>query len=154
MNILFCLYCWQINVLNVVFMRPFIKIFDFELMRKEQRTEQNKHYSIPGEAALVQVQILYQKTHSGMQYLENWKIFQNEKSLQACITQILIEQWTVGGVSHDGCCWPWSQGLVNLKQYCITSPQLCMLLIVVQCGYETENSRHSVILRMSTLITT
>ena len=39
-NILFCLYCWQINVLNVVFMRPFIKIFDFELMRKEQRTEE------------------------------------------------------------------------------------------------------------------
>ena len=39
-------------------------------MRKEQRTD--------GEAALVQVQILYQKTHSGiMQYLENWKIFQN-----------------------------------------------------------------------------
>ena len=40
MNILFCLYCWQINVLNVLFMRPFIKIFDFELMRKEQRTEE------------------------------------------------------------------------------------------------------------------
>ena len=39
-NILFCLYCWQINVLNVLFMRPFIKIFDFELMRKEQRTEE------------------------------------------------------------------------------------------------------------------
>ena len=124
MNILFCLYCWQINVLNVLFMRPFIKILDFELMRKEQRTEEKNRtkltiYSIPGETALVQVQILYQRTHSGKQYLENWKIFQNEKSLQTCITQILIEQWTVGGVSHDGCCWPRSQGLVNLKQYSI-----------------------------------
>ena len=127
-------------------------------MRKEQRTEeQNKQYSIPGEAALDQVQILYQRTHSGKQYLENWKIFQNEKSLQTCITQILIEQWTVGGVSHDGCCWPWSQGLVNLQQYCInvciTSPHLCMLLIVVQCRYETENSRHSVILWIYTVMT-
>ena len=45
-------------------------------MRKEQRTEeQNKQYSIPGEAALDQVQILYQRTHSGKQYFENWKIF-------------------------------------------------------------------------------
>ena len=51
-------------------MRPFSKIFDYELMRKEQRTEQNKHYSIPGEAALVQVQFLYQRTRSGKHYLE------------------------------------------------------------------------------------
>ena len=55
------------------------------------------------------------------------------KSLQTCITQILIEQWKVGGVSHDGCCWPLSQGLVNLKQYCInvciTSPQLGLVLV-------------------------
>ena len=34
-NILFCLYCWQINVLNVVFIRPFIKIFDPDLVPKD-----------------------------------------------------------------------------------------------------------------------
>ena len=86
---------------------------------------------------------MYQRTHSGKQYLENWKIFQNEKSLQTCITQILIEQWTVGGVSHDGCCWHWSQGLVNLKQYlcmyylslAVYAPSCCLVRVREQPSF-------------------
>ena len=60
------------------------------------------------------------------------------KSLQTCITQILIEQWTVRGVSHDGCCWPWSQGLVNLKQYSInvlSLPSCCLVRVREQPSF-------------------
>ena len=79
--------------------------------------------------------------HSGKQYLENWKIFQTEKFLQTCITQILIEQWTVSGVSHNGCCWPLSQGLVNLKQYsyylspAVYAPSCCLVRVREQPSF-------------------
>ena len=76
-NILFCLYCWQINVLNVVFIRPFIKIFDLELMRKEQRTEQNKHSSTSPGPDLVPKDAFWKAIFRELENISKWKVFTN-----------------------------------------------------------------------------
>ena len=86
-NILFCLYCWQINVLNVLFMRPFIKIFDFELMRKEQRTEEKNRTKLtlfnswrnstsPGPD-LVPKDAFWKAIFRELENISKWKVFTN-----------------------------------------------------------------------------
>ena len=86
-NILFCLYCWQINVPNVVFMRPFIKIFDFELMRKEQRTEEKNRKKLtlfnswrnstsPGPD-LVPKDAFWKAIFRELENISKWKVFTN-----------------------------------------------------------------------------
>ena len=79
-------------------MRPLIQIFDLELMTNEKRTK-NKHYSIPGEAAVVQVQILYQRTRSGKHYLESHGKYFKMKTLYKLQTCIITHR---SSLTHSG----------------------------------------------------